>query len=273
MGLNSSKAVISGPLGSVEVIESNNNSDNKQNISQCPMHSKEKLDQIRSECPINANNYMPLEPNQKPAEGQPFELSTSRERSTIPKANPQEEKDQFWEYPSEQMFWNAMLRKGWKWEDAIQGKDDQSGQKFERKDMKNIIKIHNFNNEKAWKEILKWEMAFHLNECPNGPKLKKFGGKAQEFSPRARIRSLMGYELPFDRHDWIIDRCGRDVRYIIDYYDSGHVDDKTGKFALLDVRPAMDSFGNVWDRMRVTFWRWTRDYRDNSDKSDKSSSH
>jgi cytochrome c heme-lyase len=139
--------------------------------------------------------------------------------------------------------------------------------------MKNIIKIHNFNNEKAWKEILKWEMAFHLNECPNGPKLKKFGGKAQEFSPRARIRSLMGYELPFDRHDWIIDRCGRDVRYIIDYYDGGHVDDKTGNFALLDVRPAMDSFGNVWDRMRVAFWRWTRDYRDNSNKSSSDFSH
>eukprot|EP00058_Branchiostoma_floridae_P026618 XP_002612109.1 hypothetical protein BRAFLDRAFT_108880 [Branchiostoma floridae] len=27
------------------------------------------------------------------------------------------------------------------------------------------------------------------------------------------------YELPFDRHDWIVDRCGKQVRYIIDYYD------------------------------------------------------
>jgi len=156
-----------------------------------------------------------------------------------------------------------MLRKGWKWNEAIDGNDTQSEQKINEKDMTNIIKIHNFNNEMAWKEVLKWEMAFHLKECPNGPKLKKFGGRAQDFSPRARIRSLMGYELPFDRHDWIVDRCGYDVRYIIDYYDSGRVDDKSGKFALLDVRPAMDSFGNVWDRMRVAFWRWTRDYRSN----------
>lgn len=54
-------------------------------------------------------------------------------------------------------------------------------------------------------------------EC-GSPKLKSFGGKATEFSPRARMRSWMGYELPFDRHDWIVDRCGKDVWYIIDYY-------------------------------------------------------
>lgn len=63
------------------------------------------------------------------------------------------------------------------------------------------------------------------------------------------------YELPFDRHDWIVDRCGKDVRYVIDYYDGGIVD-KDYRFALLDVRPAMDSVGNVWDRMRVTYMRW-----------------
>ena len=24
--------------------------------------------------------------------------------------------------------------------------------------------------------------------------------------------------LPFDRHDWWVDRCGKEVRYTIDYY-------------------------------------------------------
>lgn len=62
------------------------------------------------------------------------------------------------------------------------------------------------------------------------------------------------YELPFDRHDWIVDRCGKNVRYIIDYYDGGVVDEKY-KFALLDVRPAMDSFDNIWDRMKVFYMR------------------
>lgn len=61
--------------------------------------------------------------------------------------------------------------------------------------------------------------------------------------------------MPFDRHDWIVDRCGKDVRYVIDYYDGGVVDNDY-KFALLDVRPAMDSMDNIWDRMRVAYMRW-----------------
>lgn len=121
--------------------------------------------------------------------------------------------------------------------------------------MEHIIKIHNANNEKAWKEILKWERAFHNQECPY-PKLKQFSGRAKDFSPRARIRSFFGYELPFDRHDWVVDRCGKDVRYIIDYYDGGTSAAENPAFAVLDVRPAMDSINNIWDRMKVTWWRW-----------------
>ena len=26
------------------------------------------------------------------------------------------------------------------------------------------------------------------------------------------------YTPPFDRHDWVVDRCGTEVRYIIDFY-------------------------------------------------------
>ena len=250
--LSKSETKRDGPLGSAEIKAAKDRP--KRDISGCPMHAKPQH-VVSGDCPINTDNYMPLEANQKPSEGQPFDLSTSRVVSTIPKADPKAEEDTYWKYPSEQMFWNAMLRKGWKWQKPIDGDKDA---KLEQKDMSDIIKIHNFNNELAWKEILKWEMAFHLNECPNGPKLRRFGGRAQDYSPRARIRSWMGYELPFDRHDWVVDRCGRDVRYIIDYYDGSKLDSETGDFAILDVRPAMDSFGNVWDRMRVAFWRWTR---------------
>ena len=48
-------------------------------------------------------------PNQLPSPNQPFPLSTDRVKSTIPKAGTENDK---WVYPSEQMFWNAMLRKG-----------------------------------------------------------------------------------------------------------------------------------------------------------------
>jgi cytochrome c heme-lyase len=196
--------------------------------------------------------------NQQPSVGQPFSLSTDRQQSTIPRAVPSPEGKTFWEYPSAQMFWNAMLRKGWRWKD----------EDISQKDMNDIIKIHNANNEQAWQEVLKWE-ALHAKECGN-PKLKSFGGKASDYSPRARVRSWMGYELPFDRHDWIVDRCGKDVRYVIDYYDGGMVDEKF-KFALLDVRPAMDSFDNVWDRMKVCYMRWKFEFQDKwQNKEDKS---
>lgn len=88
-------------------------------------------------------------PNQLPAPDQPFPLSTHREKSSIPKAT--SDKGETWEYPSAQMFWNAMLTKGWRWQ------DDQ----ISEKDMNNIIKIHNANNELAWREVLKWENLLH----------------------------------------------------------------------------------------------------------------
>nr|CAG4651292.1 EOG090X0CJG [Simocephalus serrulatus]SVE94474.1 EOG090X0CJG [Simocephalus serrulatus] len=233
--------------------------------SECPMHNKGTSEtkaapapvqptEYPSECPMSgesgsillntANDVNPLNmmppPNQRPAPDQPFSLPTHRQVSSIPKAGAENE---FWQYPSQQMFWNAMLRKGWRWEESA----------LEPKDMDDIIKIHNSNNEQAWREVLKWE-ALHAAECGQ-PRLKSFGGKAKDYSPRAKIRQMMGYELPFDRHDWIIDRCGKEVRYVIDYYDGGKVSEDY-KFALLDVRPAMDSWENCWDRMKVCWWRW-----------------
>ncbi|XP_028290213.1 holocytochrome c-type synthase [Gouania willdenowi] len=222
--------------------------------SACPMQ-KEKAGPVHQdrayefvECPMKAGmksdidptNMMPP-PNQTPAPDQPFDLSVKREESSIPRHS----QDKKWVYPSEQMFWNAMLRKGWRWRE-----DDLAAP-----DMTNIIKIHNRNNEQAWEEILKWE-ALHAHECPCGPSLKRFGGKAKEYSPRARFRHWMGYELPFDRHDWIVDRCGKEVRYVIDYYD-GEINTENYQFSILDVRPAFDTLEAVWDRMKVAWWRWT----------------
>ena len=48
-------------------------------------------------------------PNQSPAPDQPFDLDRIREESTIPR----HDSGNKWVYPSEQMFWNAMLRKGY----------------------------------------------------------------------------------------------------------------------------------------------------------------
>lgn len=70
------------------------------------------------------------------------------------------------------------------------------------------------------------------------------------------FKYLNRYEYPFDRHDWIVDRCGKEVRYIIDYYDGGSVK-SNGEFTLLDVRPALDSFEAFTDRCKAAYWRWT----------------
>lgn len=44
-------------------------------------------------------------------------------------------------------------------------------------------------------------------------------------SPLAWIRHKLGGPMPFDRHDWTVDRCGKEVRYVIDFY---FYDEKAG---------------------------------------------
>jgi len=224
--------------------------------SECPMSSdyagqnntNTQTDVINSD--IDQTNMMPP-PNQRPSQDQPFELSKERVSSSIPKFAPKGKQDNTWQYPSPQMFWNAMTRKGWRWQDD----------EVEQSDINNIISIHNVNNERAWREILMWERAYHENECKwQDIKLKKFSGKAKEFTWRAKIRNIIyGYPLPFDRHDWIIDRCGKERTYIIDYY-SGSMNEETMQFTDLDVRPHPRNTTDYWwpealaDRSR-TFYR------------------
>lgn len=203
----------------------------------CPMKASEKA---ASEV-IDYDNMMPP-PNQRPSSDQPFALSTERVESTIPRASTGKN----WVYPSEQMFWNAMQRKGWDW---------KKEEEINPATMTEIISIHNKNNEKAWHEVLAWE-SLHKDELSATPALVKFGGKPKELSPRAYLRTWMGYERPFDRHDWVVNRNGKNVRYIIDYYDGGMNEDETDAVVHLDVRPALDSPGAVYDRCKVAAMRW-----------------
>merc|ERR1719516_296386 len=100
-----------------------------QNISECPSAA------VQGNQDIDPRNMMPPA-NQMPAPNQPFPLPTERQKSNIPKSGT----DDNWVYPSPQMFYNALLRKGWEF-----GPEDVSGG-----DMEHIIKIHNANNEEAW---------------------------------------------------------------------------------------------------------------------------
>lgn len=121
-----------------------------------------------------------------------------------------------------------------------------------------IIYAHNVTNERTWTEILEWEM-LHADRCKK-PSLLRFVGRSEDLSPRGYISKFFYWRgAPFDRHDWIIDRCGiEQVRYIIDYYDDEHAtgdEDLVELDISLDTRPALDSIQNAFDRIRFPFYK------------------
>lgn len=84
--------------------------------------------------------------------------------------------------------------------------------------------------------------------------------------------TLCSSEPPFDRHDWVVSRpvpsaspSGQSIteppakvetRYVIDYY-SGPDDEDGNPVFVLDVRPALDSFESVQQRIKMTWEEWT----------------
>ncbi|KAI1108054.1 cytochrome c/c1 heme-lyase [Nemania sp. NC0429] len=137
-----------------------------------------------------------------------------------------------WIYPSERMFFDAMKRKG---------HDPRAA------DMRTVVPIHNAVNERAWAEIKAWEAPWVQRSSCDGPRLHSFSGLSTKMSPRARLNTLLGYQAPFDRHDWVVDRCGREVEYVIDFY-AGRPTPAGGDGKLsfyLDVRPKLNSWEGV----------------------------
>jgi cytochrome c heme-lyase len=243
---------------------------------ECPMSAgaaKPKVYDVYSR-EIDPTNQMPANvvPSQLPLPGQAERVSTGRVQSSIPKGGT----DSTWLYPSPQMFLNALARKN-KADDVTE------------KDSEVIVAIHNNMNERTWDEVMRWENAFH-DTCPR-PALLRFRGRPDELSHGARIKSWLGCVVccmccvfglcavlsavcrvlvaarsgpkPFDRHDWIVDRCGKEVRYVIDYYHDETKDvgldvapapsasDKSVTSISVRVRPASDSFGNLWQRAKM----------------------
>lgn len=130
-------------------------------------------------------------------------------------------------------------------------------------DMAAIVPIHNAVNEKAWQEIKTWEARFgwirDANVRCGGPKLLSFSGDSKRLSPRARWNMIWGYREPFDRHDWVVERCpgGQGVEYVIDFYEGkgGAGDGSKGKGInfYLDVRPKL----NTWEGWKMRLASWT----------------
>jgi len=120
-----------------------------------------------------------------------------------------------------------------------------------------MVQIHNFLNERAWDEVRRWEDIRDPNAAQR-IELSKFEGRPQDLSPKARFHLILASifpdsyssQPPFDRHDWFVRRPadGSSQRYVIDYYSAP--DDEQGNPVFsLDVRPAIDSPGAMYERM------------------------
>lgn len=154
----------------------------------------------------------------------------------FPSASSPSTESKNWIYPSEKQFYNALLRKNHSPAPST---------------IPSIIPLHNAVNERAWSLILSdWEQrspsARACNAPCGGPRLRSFSGDSTKLTPRARLYGWMGYELPFDRHDWVIERCGGEsVEYVIDFYKGRG----GGLSFFLDVRPKLNSWAG-W-KMRI----------------------
>ena len=189
---------------------------------------------------LNPTNMMPTNPKQEPAPGQRISLPTGRQPSSIPQAGT----ESTWSYPSQQMFFNALQRKG-------------KGEGVSEKDMSSVVTAHNSLNETTWREVLKYE-SLPPHGHSNEPELKRFMGKSDVLSPLAYAYSVFGYGQPFDRHDWIVTRNGeRDIRYVIDFYHDSQ--SQSNLPFSVNVRPALDSFEAVQDRLKLAIY--TQCYR------------
>ncbi|KAF8637576.1 hypothetical protein AX17_002645 [Amanita inopinata Kibby_2008] len=209
-----------------------------------------------AQCPvdhgsINPSNQMPSL-SQVPAQHQSIALPTHREGSSIPR-----DRSSKWEYPSPQQFHNALVRKGWE---------------TPEEHVETMVEIHNFLNEQAWQEVLKWEKRQYKG---NDVQLARLQGRPGEMSPKARFWLFAGWlfpsrfntEPPFDRHDWVVRRpqTGDEVRYVIDYYSAPPEPDGSPVFSL-DVRPALDSFGSLKERLAVATAEAWADLRSDSSR-------
>ncbi|KAI0859886.1 cytochrome c/c1 heme-lyase [Xylaria cubensis] len=196
------------------------------------------------------SSSQPLSPSHSKSLGIDREVSTIPRTSTLPTrssssgdhAPPQPANNEQetgadkstgnWIYPSERMFFEAMKRKG---------HDPQAT------DMRTVVPIHNAVNERAWAEIKAWEGPWIQGNSCDGPRLHSFSGLSTQMSPKARFNTFLGYQAPFDRHDWVVDRCGKEIEYVIDFYAGRSASNGAdGKLSFyLDVRPKLNSWEGV----------------------------
>ncbi|CAD2099682.1 cytochrome c1 heme lyase, putative [Plasmodium vinckei] len=160
-----------------------------------------------------------------------IDIKNSKEKSSIPSVAGS------WYYPSQNQFYKTTRKKGYSYTDE---------------ELAVALKIHNAVNEETWKKIMKKE-AFFFHICKD-QKLVRFIGLPTKLSLKAFMLTLIGYNKPFDRHDWYIDRCGNTIKYIIDYYD-GKNENNAPVSIYIDARPEL-SYNNTLDYFKVLYLKF-----------------
>jgi len=157
--------------------------------------------------------------------------------SKIPAAGRGNSEDgKYWLNPSPGQLYRALARKN----KAIDPQDSEA-----------VAFVHQMVTKQTWDCILEYE-SLHARRC-NNPRLERFVGKDGIYSYKARMVQLVRGVLPFDRHDWTVNRCGKEVRYIIDYY--AVPDPKHDIAYFIDARPAL-TFSGIKDRFHLAFKKW-----------------
>lgn len=210
-----------------------NNIDVNKN-SKCPtLERNESYCLFSQDEKINERNLMPENANYPIRKDDINGLSKKRSISSIPKNS-----KEFWEYPSSQQFYNSLLRKN---------------KEVEKDYIDAVVSIHNEVNEIAWKQILKYEHMYR-KKCKQ-VSLNRFVGRFDDLSLKARFRTLFSkMGRPFDRHDWYVNRCGTEVKYVLDYYNDESINDD--KNIYIDVRPSPNSLSNMWQRLCYPFYEF-----------------
>ena len=147
-----------------------------------------------------------------------------------------------WVNPSPNALFRALKRKG----KGIAGEDAVD-----------VSSVHNAVTDWSWQCVMEYER-LHAASCPR-PSLARFYGMDGVWSVKARVvHNVLGGPLPFDRHDWIVDRCGKEVRYIIDYYSVEQLNDdgETDISYSIDARPAPTLTG-LYDRGRMAWKKYS----------------
>ncbi|KAE8543643.1 hypothetical protein D1P53_000358 [Cryptococcus gattii VGV] len=222
--------------------------------AQCPMHQADvppapATANAPAKCPIqhdalDPTTHMPVNLSLSRQPDQKLDLPTERTASTIPRPSTA---------PGGEAYGTGNT-KGWETpEDSVEV----------------MVAIHNFLNERAWDEVMKWE-----KRLPGGDQsqLARFQGRPGELSPKARFHlwagklfpSKFNTDPPFDRHDWVVTRPSLSApqetvtaRYVIDYYSAPPDEDGNPVFSL-DVRPALDSLEAIKQRISVGVEEWLR---------------